>query len=228
MTSRRMVGPIKCIIFDFDGTLVGGMSIWVRALRHALSHFGVKATSSELEKEFRSFFINGIPGSPWRKMFRLKCPNREDEVWSLFFETLDRAMDDVDLPPNFKRFLETAKSRGVKMGIISFRSRESLEKMLSKMNASKLFDIIIGLGDTSEEKPSSQPFLAVSERMNVTPDECLVIGDEPADIIGGNRAGMRTIGVLSGVSNRDMLKKAGASMVVESIEELPNVLPLSS
>lgn len=218
-----MADPIKCIIFDFDGTLVGGMSIWIRVLRHTLSHFGVKATSSELRKEFRSCFINGIPGSPWRKIFRRRCPDREGEAWSLLFQTLEQAMDDVALSPNFSRFLETARSRGVKMGIITFRSRESVRKMLSKMDACSLFDVIIGSGDTSEEKPSPQPFLVASERMNVTPDECLVIGDEPADIIGGNRAGMRTVGVLSGVSNRDMLKKVGARMIVGSIEELANI-----
>jgi phosphoglycolate phosphatase-like HAD superfamily hydrolase len=63
MRDRRFTDPIKCIIFDFDGTLVGAMPTWVRALKYTSSHFAVKATKSKLKKEFRRSFNNGIPGS---------------------------------------------------------------------------------------------------------------------------------------------------------------------
>jgi len=222
--ARQKVGPIKCIIFDFDGTLVGGMSIWIHALRQTLSYFGVKVTSNELQKEFRSSFTNRMPGPPWKKIFRHLLPYRYNEAWPLFFETLDRTMVNVDLPPKFRMFLETARSQGVKMGIVTFRSRESVEKMLSRMKASYLFDIIIVSGDSTEEKPSPQPFLLASEKMNVKPGECIVVGDEPIDMIGGFRARMRTIGVLGGSSNRKMLKKAGANLIVESTEKLCDIL----
>lgn len=208
------------IIFDFDGTLVGGMSMWIRALKHTLLHFSVYATSSELENEFRRLHNDGTSGSPWRKVFRRRVPGREDEAWSLFFEMLEQEMKNVSLSTSFRRSLKTLRSRGVKTGIVTFRNHESVQNMLARMNASRIFDTIIGTGDTSEEKPSPQPFLFAAEMMKVKPEECLVIGDEPADIIGGNRAGMRTIGVLGGVSDQQMLVNAGANRVMGSIEEL--------
>ena len=63
--------------------------------------------------------------------------------------------------------------------------------------------------------------------MNVKPEECLVIGDEPADILGGKRAGMQTIGFLNGASNREMLEKTGADNIVRSLEDLTNILRAS-
>jgi len=221
---HQIKSPINGIIFDFDGTLVGGLSTWIYALRYALSNFGIQTTTSELEREFRTSFTNGTPGSPWRKVFRHRCPDKEEEAWNLFFQKVDKAVSDTKLSSNFRRFLETTRKKGIKIGIVTFRTRKSVEEMLGKMDASQFFDVIVGSGDTLEEKPSPQPFLAAAKAMGVNPDECLVVGDEPSDILGGNRAGMQTIGVLSGACDRDTLKEAYPSIIVESVEAIPGIL----
>jgi pyrophosphatase PpaX len=215
---------IRCIIFDFDGTIVGGISVWTNALRRTLLRFGVKATRKELEEEIRSSFVDRVIGSPWQKLFNHRIPGKEEEAWSLLQEIMEGEMDNEKVSTDLRRFLERLRSKDIKTGIVTFRRRESVERILTRLNLFHLFDVIIGHGDTSEEKPSPDPFLLASERMNVRPEECLVVGDEPADIVGGRRAGMRTVGVLTGVSDRNMLSKAGVGLIVESLEDLPEAL----
>ncbi len=66
--------------------------------------------------------------------------------------------------------------------------------------ASGVAPIVVG-------KPSPILFETARARLNTLPQETLVIGDRlDTDILGGQRAGMRTALVLSGVSNRKELE----------------------
>ena len=50
-----------------------------------------------------------------------------------------------------------------------------------------------------------------------------MVGDSYADIISGKKAGMKTIGVLTGILNRHQLEKK-ADVVLSSINELPKLI----
>lgn len=55
-------------------------------------------------------------------------------------------------------------------------------------------------------KPEPLMFRLAMERMGATPENTAVIGDQiPTDIVGGKRAGLTTILVLSGATTREML-----------------------
>lgn len=218
---------VGCIIFDIDGTLVAGMSVWIRCIRETLLHLGVDATDHQLIEEFRSFFrAEGPADSPWREILHQNCPEREEEAWTLLGQKLKREYARAKISPKTKSFLETVRQRGVKTGIVTFRTREDAQHLLVKMKADHLFDVIVGVSDVTEQKPSPQPYLKVCEELKTIPSECVVVGDEPADIIGGIRAGMRTIGVLSGVSDQAMLEASDAGSIIESLAQLPHHLTL--
>ena len=65
-----------------------------------------------------------------------------------------------------------------------------------------------------------EEFLRVSK---LHPKHVLMVGDSFADIISGKKAGMKTIGVLTGVLNRRQLEKQ-ADIVLSSIAELPEFI----
>ena len=51
-----------------------------------------------------------------------------------------------------------------------------------------------------------------------------MIGDMPSDIIAGREAGLWTIGVTSGVSKKEILVEYQPDLIIDSLEELLNVL----
>lgn len=77
-------------------------------------------------------------------------------------------------------------------------------------------------------KPSSRMVETALDSLSVDPADCLMIGDRlETDIRMGNRAGMTTVLVLTGVTDRSTLADADVSPdhVLESIAEIETVLP---
>ena len=76
----------------------------------------------------------------------------------------------------------------------------------------------------AEFKPSPQPYLKAIEDFRLSPKECIVVGDEPVDMLGGKRAGTRTIGLPQGFYSQEELEKAGADSIITSLNALPSIL----
>ena len=51
-----------------------------------------------------------------------------------------------------------------------------------------------------------------------------MVGDEPVDMLGGKRAGTRTIGLPQGFYSREELEEAGADSIITSLNALPSIL----
>lgn len=76
-------------------------------------------------------------------------------------------------------------------------------------------------------KPSETAISAVREALDVPSQDCLVVGDRPdTDLVLGQRAGMDTALVLTGVSGRADLDASDVSPdhVLESIADVPTLL----
>ncbi len=72
-----------------------------------------------------------------------------------------------------------------------------------------------------EGKPSVEPIMTLCERAQVTPQDCIVVGDTTADTIMGTRAKVGlTIGVLTGTGTTDLLLENGADIILRSIEDI--------
>jgi arabinose operon protein AraL len=76
-------------------------------------------------------------------------------------------------------------------------------------------------------KPAPTAVDAATARLGVAADRCLMVGDRlETDIRMGERAGMRTVLVLSGVSDRETLEQSSVQPdnVIESIQDIETVL----
>ena len=74
-------------------------------------------------------------------------------------------------------------------------------------------------------KPSKEFFLSAVRSMNLSPEECAVVGDDiEADVLGGMRAGLYGILVKTGKFRKEDLKKGKPDLVIESVVVLPDVL----
>jgi len=85
---------------------------------------------------------------------------------------------------------------------------------------------VITLDDVEHRKPSGDPLLECARRIGENPGTCAYIGDTTGDMVAGKAAGMRTIGVLTGLDDYETLKAEGPDMIVESVSQLPERLSL--
>ncbi len=217
---------VKVVIFDFDGTLTTYRPVMIEAIRKTLKILRIEKSEDELLSEFRNHLKAGMRDLPsiFRAMLEAATSRRSDEVWRLFVNTLMRLIEETGPPEGVREALEGLRGRGIRLAIVSFRRRELLKQLLSRMSWERFFDVIITPEDVRRFKPNQDPFLKVAEALKVRPEECIVVGDEPADILGGKTAGMRTIGVLTGMLDRTLLEELGPSSIITSVVELQKLL----
>jgi phosphoglycolate phosphatase-like HAD superfamily hydrolase len=79
---------------------------------------------------------------------------------------------------------------------------------------------VVERGDVARAKPEPDLFLACQERMGVRIQDCYAVGDAVWDLLAARRAGMLSIGLLSGGYGEDELSRAGAFRVYRDAAEL--------
>jgi len=99
--------------------------------------------------------------------------------------------------PHLDEVLKELKRKGYKLGIITntVTSREEHVRMaLRKVDVEKYFDAILTSVDVGHEKPDERIFMTALRKLRVKPEEAVMVGNRiSADILGGNRIGMKTI-----------------------------------
>ena len=133
-------------------------------------------------------------------------------------------MDQTGPGDDLVRLLERLKQGGFVMGIVTFVRRTRLRRRLRTWKLEDYFRSAITPGQVPEFKPSPQPYLKAFEDFSLAPTDCLVVGDEPVDMLGGKRAGARAVGLPQGFYSREELEKAGADSIITSLNALPSIL----
>jgi HAD superfamily hydrolase (TIGR01509 family) len=116
--------------------------------------------------------------------------------------------------------IEDLKSSGHIVVLASSAKPEELEHYLTLLDARALVDGWTDSGDVRATKPEPDLVLAALEKADADPDEAVMIGDSTWDCRAAERAGVRSIGVLTGGFSEDELLDAGASKVFSSVNEL--------
>ncbi len=132
--------------------------------------------------------------------------------------------------PHLDEVLTELKKKGYKLGIITntVTSQEKHVRMaLRRIDVEKYFDVIITSVDVGHDKPDERIFMTALRELRVKPKEAVMVGNRiSADIVGGNRMGMKTILFKW---NRRYPEKISSpeekpSRTIRSLQELPIVL----
>lgn len=80
-----------------------------------------------------------------------------------------------------------------KLGLLSNISRDWMGEILSFFDEKKLFDEVILSGDINIVKPDPRIFMLMAEKLNLRPEECIMIDDVADNINGARIAGMHGV-----------------------------------
>jgi HAD superfamily hydrolase (TIGR01509 family) len=133
-------------------------------------------------------------------------------------------MDETGPGNELVKLLEQLRQKEFIMGIVTFVRKTRLTRRLDKWKLADYFRSAVTPEQVAEFKPSPQPFLKAITDFRLTPKECVVVGDEPVDMLGGKRAGTRAIGLPQGFYSQEELVEAGADSIIPSLNALPAIL----
>ena len=79
------------------------------------------------------------------------------------------------------------------MGILSDAPTKEAWLRLAYLNFHHIVDAVVTSEDTGKIKPAPEPFRAILKKLDVTPEESLMVGDwAERDILGAKNVGMKT------------------------------------
>jgi pyrophosphatase PpaX len=84
----------------------------------------------------------------------------------------------------------------------------------------------VGLDGVTHAKPDPEMVLKAVQKLQLDVNECVMVGDSPADILAGHAAGTWTIAVCSSGNTPEDFSTCRPNMVLDSIADLLPLLPL--
>lgn len=116
--------------------------------------------------------------------------------------------------------LKGLKAQGFKLGVATNDAHEPAIAHLNAVNIVELFDFIAGFDSGYGAKPEPGMLNAFARQFDLQPSDVLMVGDSLHDLNAAQAAGMRPIGVLTGMAGAEDLAPF-AEVVLPDIGHLP-------
>ena len=214
----------KIIIFDLDGTLIHSIPDMCVAMNKTLEHFELRTISEEKLQEF--------VGEGMLKLSEnvLKFLGADLNLIDNFFlmyrkEYSEKPYDLTTLMPGVKDILKYLSYKKVRINICTNKRQHIADKILELMNLSDNFDFIVGAKENVPLKPHRQMVDFICNQYNSNENEFIMVGDTNVDILAAKNAGISSIIVDGGYTNKDC-KSLGADLYLNNMSELKSVLNL--
>ncbi len=178
---------INTVLFDFDGTLVNTNDAIIASWQHTYVYYTGKEASLE--------HITSCFGEPLLTTMAREFPGVEPEesaeVYRRFqIENTDQLVKVFDGIPEL---LEALKQAGFRIAIVTSRTRESANRYMNMLGIDGYFEDMVSCEDTTIHKPNPEPILCCLEKLGISRDEAIMIGDSPFDMKCANNAGVKSV-----------------------------------
>lgn len=215
----------KALIFDFDLTLADSSEGIVLSFKHTLERFGYQIPSDEEIKK-----TIGIPLTDGFDVLTNTYPNPyREEMKEVYIEKANEVMTPKTyLFPYTEKLLCLLNQRGIKCAIVSSKLRFRIEEGLEHLLKNAKVDLIIGLDDVTEPKPSAEGIEKAIDIFGLEKDEILYVGDSYIDAQTAQAASVDFCAVTTGTTTRDDFSKYCCKYVVDSLEELYEMININN
>jgi HAD superfamily hydrolase (TIGR01509 family) len=210
---------MKGVIFDMDGTIIDSLQAHLHAFEAAGKKEGAKIDVG---------MVKSMVGETARDIFAGLFPNKpEDEI-----NELVREKDDYFQSVGWKQVKAMKGAASImkelkgkyKLAIGTSASIKDVELFSKKFEWFGLFDVFVGREHVQRGKPAPDIYLVAAQSLKIGPEDCTVVGDATYDMMAAKAAGMRAIGVTTGVMSRAELLEAGADAVCRDLDEVARLL----
>lgn len=208
---------LKAIIFDMDGTLIDTVDLHAESWRQALAKFGKDVTFEAVREQIGKGGDQLMPVFLSKEEIERVGEDLESYRKDLFFREF---FPKAKAFPCCRELVERIRDDGKQVALATSAAGDELAKYKKLAGIDDLLDEEATSDDSEKSKPHPDIFQAVLGKLKLTASECLVIGDTPYDSEAAMKAGIATVGVLSGGFPISSLKSAGCVRIYGDIQEI--------
>ena len=211
---------LKYAFFDLDGTLSNSSKGIMKAIKFALRNFDI-----EIEDEN---FLKRYIGAPLIDCFMefngfsLEQAETALKHYRDYYLTVGRF--DNALFDGIADMLKALNKKGVKCVVATSKPTDFMGNDIEYLGLNKYLYTAFGASFDDSRRHKKDIIKYGIEKLNANPLECVMVGDHHNDIIGANENNVKSIAVTYGYGVKRELQRYNPTYMVDSVNELKNIL----
>ncbi|GAE26571.1 hypothetical protein JCM9140_2653 [Halalkalibacter wakoensis JCM 9140] len=199
----------KVILFDLDGTLLPMdtqrfVESYLKELAPRVAHIldpndFVKALLASTTEMIQNKDPNKTNEQVFEESFLALTNLKRDEIWPTldeFYDTIFPTLSHLTSPtPVAKEVIESAVKQGFRVAIATnpvFPKVAITHRMRWARIENLPFELVTVYEDQSFTKPNKEYYLDICDRLNIKPEECIMVGNDVQEDMVTSTLGMKT------------------------------------
>lgn len=205
------------VIFDMDGVLVDSEEFICKAACQMFAEAGLTVRP----EDFLPFVGTGenryIGGVAEKYNVPIDIEAVKKRTYDIYLEIIKGALAPLG---GVHEFIETCKSRGIKVSVASSADWRKVRGNLAEIDLPlERFDAVVAGEDVVHKKPAPDIFLLAAERLQLDPKDCLVVEDAVTGVAAAKAAGSRCLALTTSFSKDEL---SGADYWAADLSEAPS------
>jgi|LSQX01.2.fsa_nt_gb HAD superfamily hydrolase (TIGR01509 family) len=209
----------KGIFLDLDGTLVDSTAAYLEAAKIAFRAVDKPIPTDEVMLDLPKRIEQG-------RTIEYITKGTTNEFLPVYFDAYHSIAErETRLFPNTASTLALL-SKKAKLALFTMRyvPNEKLKKELELHGIAEYFTHIVTALDTTKPKPSPEGLILCLNALKLDVCHCLIAGDSINDLQAGKAAGLKTVGLLSGLYSKEELMQESPDLVLPNLNALPKYI----
>lgn len=215
----------KGIIFDFNGTLFFDSEKHQEAWREFSKRLRDHAFTDEEMRDYMfgrtnediiAYLIGKKPSPELVESFA-----KEKEA--VYRDMCRKDYENTKLAPGAIDFLDYLQENNIPHTIATMSEKDNVDFYIEEFKLAKWFDIekIVYSDGTLPGKPAPDIYIRAAEKLNLKPEECIVVEDAVSGIESARAAGIGKIIAIASMESEDLYKNIPAvSQIIKNFNEI--------
>jgi HAD superfamily hydrolase (TIGR01509 family) len=197
------------------------MRYHIVAWHRILNDFGANLTIDQVKKE-----CYGKNNELLDRIFPGKFSREKKDAMSLDKEReYQRAFrSELKLISGLEGFLDKARSQNIRMGIGTAAIMFNVDFVLDGLDIRHYFESIVSADDVTHSKPDPETWTRCAEKLNKSPEQCLVFEDSPKGVEAAHRAEMDCVVITTTHKREEFSPFGNVVSVIDNFTGIGNQL----
>jgi len=218
-----MSRTLRAVLFDLDGTLIHSLPDLAAAVNRLLASENRPALADEAIRAMVGDGADMLVARAFAATGGLPGPEVRPYLDRFMADYEPRSAETTRPWPEVEETLAALRARGLALAVCTNKPSRATAEVLAALDLARFFDVVVGADDAPAIKPDPAHVLVILDRLGVTPDQALMVGDSRNDILSARAAGIRSVALSFGYAHGPV-EDLGADIVLHRFGDLLGVV----